>query len=139
MKLNLNIASDLILSLQNKIFPHTGPKVPHSRPTPKRKHGIFGLNLRKNIIRSTGVKLARVAIYTRHGRSNFFLPRCVIYYYNTHLGGKTWTVHILCKLPSARVANTRWGLANFTCVERILFFLTSRLKITYFRFGAGRE
>ena len=40
------------------IFPHTGPKVPHSRPAPKRKYGIFGLGVRKNSIRSTGVKLA---------------------------------------------------------------------------------
>ena len=39
-------------------FPHTGPKVPHSRPAPKRKYGIFGLDVRKNSIRSTGVKLA---------------------------------------------------------------------------------
>ena len=31
------------------------------------------------------------------------------------------------------------GLANFTPVERILFFLTSRPKMPYFRFGAGRE
>ena len=40
------------------IFPHTGPKVPHSRPAPKRKYGIFGLDVGKNSIRSTGVKLA---------------------------------------------------------------------------------
>ena len=39
-------------------FPHTGPKVTHSRPAPKRKYGIFGLGVRKNSIRSTGVKLA---------------------------------------------------------------------------------
>ena len=58
---------------------------------------------------------------------------------------KTWTVHISCKLPperpepKARVANTRCGLANFTPVERILFFLTPRPKMTYFRFCAGRE
>ena len=39
---------------------------------------------------------------------------------------KTWTVHISCKLlpePKARVANTRCGLANFTPVKRILFFV----------------
>ena len=40
------------------LFPHTGPKVPHSRPAPKRKYVIFGLDVRKNSIRSTGVKLA---------------------------------------------------------------------------------
>ena len=40
------------------VFPHTGPKVPHSRPAPKRKYVIFGLDVRKNSIRSTGVKLA---------------------------------------------------------------------------------
>ena len=39
-------------------FPHTGPKVPHSRPAPKRKYGIFGRDVRTNSIRSTGVKLA---------------------------------------------------------------------------------
>ena len=39
-------------------FPHTGPKVPHSRPAPKRKYGIFGLDVRKKSIRFTGVKLA---------------------------------------------------------------------------------
>ena len=39
------------------VFPHTGPKVSHSRPAPKRKYGIFGLDVRKNSIRSTGVKL----------------------------------------------------------------------------------
>ena len=55
---------------------------------------------------------------------------------------KIWTVHISCKLPpkpTARVANTRCGLANFTLVERILFFLTPRPKMTHFRFCAGRE
>ena len=42
--------------------------------------------------------------------------------------------------PKARVSiHTSCGLANFTPVERILFFLTSRPKIPYFRFGAGRE
>ena len=41
-------------------------------------------------------------------------------------------------MPKARVANTSCGLANFTPVERILFFLTSRPKMPYFRFGAGR-
>ena len=40
-----------------QIFPHTGPKVPHSRLAPKRKYDIFGLDVRKNSIRSTGVKL----------------------------------------------------------------------------------
>ena len=29
------------------IFPHIGPKEPHSRPAPKRKYGIFGLDVRK--------------------------------------------------------------------------------------------
>ena len=38
------------------LFPHTGLNVPHCRPAPKRKYGIFGLNVRKNSIRSTGVK-----------------------------------------------------------------------------------
>ena len=41
--------------------------------------------------------------------------------------------------PKARVANTSCGLANFTPVERILFFLTSRPKIPHSRFGAGSE
>ena len=44
---------------------------------------------------------------------------------------KTWTVHITCKLtpePKARVANTRCGLANFTPVERILFFVIVSVK-----------
>ena len=44
---------------------------------------------------------------------------------------KTWTVHISRKLPpepKARMANTRCGLANFTPVERILFFTTRRVK-----------
>ena len=55
---------------------------------------------------------------------------------------KTWTVHNLCKLtpePKARVANISCGLANFTPVERIRFFFTSRPKMPYFRFEAGRE
>ena len=38
-------------------FAHTGPKVPHSRPAQTRKSVIFGLGVRKNSIRSTGVKL----------------------------------------------------------------------------------
>ena len=53
---------------------------------------------------------------------------------------KTWTVHSSCKLPlepKARVANTRCGLADFTPVERILFFLTPRPKMTHFRFAPG--
>ena len=44
---------------------------------------------------------------------------------------KTWTVHISCKLPpelKARVANTRCRLANFTPVERILFFVIVSVK-----------
>ena len=67
--------------------------------------------------------------------------RAVIVYYAPR-EEKTWTVHSLCKLPpepKARVANTSCGLANFTPVERILFFLTSKPKMPYFRFGAGRE
>ena len=44
------------------IFHHTGPKVPHSRPVPKRKYGIFGLDVRKNRVRSTGVKLASLQL-----------------------------------------------------------------------------
>ena len=56
---------------------------------------------------------------------------------------KTYTVHSSCELtpePSARVSiHTSCGLANFTPMERILFFLTSRPKMPYFRFGAGRE
>ena len=48
----------MILNKAKNIFPHTGPKVPHSRPAPKRKYGIFGLDVKKNSIRSTGVKLA---------------------------------------------------------------------------------
>ena len=39
-------------------FPQTGPKVPHSRPAPKRKYGNFDLGVRKNSICSAGVKLA---------------------------------------------------------------------------------
>ena len=39
-------------------FAHTGPKVPHFRPVQKRECCIFGLGVRKNSIRSTGVKLA---------------------------------------------------------------------------------
>ena len=44
---------------------------------------------------------------------------------------KTWTVHTSCKLspePKARVANTRCGLANFTPVDRILFFVIVSVK-----------
>ena len=33
-----------------KHFPHTGPKVPHSRPAQKRECGIFGLGVKKNNI-----------------------------------------------------------------------------------------
>ena len=43
---------------RKKIFPHTGPKLPHSRPAQKRECVIFCLGVRKNSIRSTGVKLA---------------------------------------------------------------------------------
>ena len=49
---------NLLMNLNKVIFPHTGPKVPHSRPAPKWKYGIFGLDVRKNSIRSTGVKPA---------------------------------------------------------------------------------
>ena len=55
---------------------------------------------------------------------------------------KTWTVHISCKLPpepKAMVANTRCGLAHFTPVESILFFLTPRPKMTHFRFCDRRD
>ena len=82
-----------IIKYINKImiFPHTGPKVPHSRPAPKRKYGIFGLDVRKNSIRSTGVKLDSpqlvlatlafgLAVTRAADCPSFFLPRCVIYY-----------------------------------------------------------
>ena len=50
--------NDVGIIVTHGLSPHTGPKVPHSRPAPKRKYGIFSLNVRKNSIRSTGVKLA---------------------------------------------------------------------------------
>ena len=68
------------------------------------------------------------------------LGKTIVYYAPRE--EKTWTVHISCKLPpepKERVANTRCGLANFTPVERILFFLTSRPKMLHSRFRAGRE
>ena len=71
-------------------FPHTGPKVPHSRLAQKREYVIFGLAVRKNSIRSTGVKLASPHLVfatlafssggnlrTLRTVSSFFLPRCV--------------------------------------------------------------
>ena len=55
---------------------------------------------------------------------------------------KTWTVHISCKLtpePKVRVANTRCGLANFTPVERILFFVIVSVKSLLCACTAGRK
>ena len=49
---------------------------------------------------------------------------------------KTWTVHISCKLT---VANTRCGLANFTPVERILFFVIVSVKSLLCACTAGRK
>ena len=49
---------------------------------------------------------------------------------------KIWTVHISYKFPpepKTRVANTRCGLANFTPVERILFFTIPGPKIPHSR------
>ena len=66
---------------------------------------------------------------------------CVIVYYAPR-EEKTWTVHSWCKLtpePKARVANTSCGLANFTPMERILFFAIPGPKIPYSHFGAGRK
>ena len=76
---------------RHESFPHIEPKVPHSRSAPKRKYGIFGLDVRKNSIRSTGVKLASpqlvFATLAFDLDANLhelwtvqvFLPRCVIY------------------------------------------------------------
>ena len=61
------------------------------------------------------MKLARYAGQLE-GESSIYAPR----------EEKTWTVHISCKL-----ANTRCGLANFTPVERILFFTISGLKLSH--------
>ena len=55
---------------------------------------------------------------------------------------KTWTVHISCKLPpepKARVANTRCGLANFTPVKHILFFVIVSIKSLLCACTAGRK
>ena len=71
-----------------------------------------------------------------------FRPGCGEIVYYAPREKKTWAIHSSCKLtpePKARVANTSCGLTNFTPVERILFFLTSRQKMPYFRFGARRK
>ena len=49
------VLADVVTS--SSIFPHTGPQVPHSRSVQKRECGIFGIGVRKNSIRSTGLKL----------------------------------------------------------------------------------
>ena len=54
---------------------------------------------------------------------------------------KTWAGHILSTLPheqKAKVANTRYGLANFTAVEPI-FFITPGPKMPHSRSWAGIE
>ena len=69
-----NNLQKILQDFLKNFFPHIGPKVPHSRPAPKQKYDIFGLDVRKNSIRSTGVKLpsARVSIHTSCGLSKFF-------------------------------------------------------------------
>ena len=75
---------------------------------------------------------------------SFFYQYCterrIVYYAPRE--EKTWTVYSSCKLTpesKARVANTSCGLANFTPVERILFFVIPGPKIPHSRFWAGSE
>ena len=63
-----------------------------------------------------------------------FSPHCCQIVYYAPREEKTETVHTSCKLP-----NTRCGLANFTPVERILFFTIPGPKIPHSRFWAGSE
>ena len=88
------VSESFFSRVSNTVFLPSGPKVPLSLPAPDCECCIFGLARQKIV---------------------YYAPR----------EEKTGTVHISCKLPpepKTRVANTRCGLANFTPVERILFF-----------------
>ena len=116
----------------------------HVNCHPSRRRGWQTYDLKHSLfspmVRIRFFCLARPKMQS--SRSGAFRPaRQKIEYYAPR-EEKTWTVHNSCKLtpePKAKVANTSCGLANFTPVERILCFLTSRPKMPYFRFGAGRE
>ena len=102
-------------------FPHTGPKVPHSRPAQKRKCIIFGLGVRKNSIRSTGVKLASLlfqsdyfAFSSQDGKW-YFRPGC-----NETLGRE---VGFACRFPfEAKPTNV---IYYFTLIKKSrTYFIT---------------
>ena len=106
--------------------------------------GTFILKLSIFVQASTISCLVSFLIYKHGLKFSLILVTIILYcsiVYYAPREEKIWTVHISCKLPpkpKARVANTRCGLANFTPVERIHFFVIVSIKYLLCACTAGR-